>query len=91
MRKASIDWNRRGIFKGNQLVVNANVRAGARLMLFGYYTLTYYNSDTSGVGSSPSNPFNILEDYGRAAQDVRNRFFLGGSIQLHMDFASALS
>ena len=75
-----------GIFKENQLVVNANVRAGARLMLFGYYTLTYYNSDTSGVGSSPSNPFNILEDYGRAAQDVRNRFFLGGSIGLPYGF-----
>jgi hypothetical protein len=75
-----------GIFKENQLVVNANVRAGARLMLFGYYTLTYYNSDTSGVGSSPSNPFNVLEDYGRAAQDVRNRFFLGGSIGLPYGF-----
>ena len=68
-----------GIFKENQLVVNANVRAGARLMLFGYYTLTYYNSDTSGVGSSPSNPFNLLEDYGqrgagRAKQILPGRF-----------------
>ena len=75
-----------GIFKENQLIVNANVRAGAKVMLFGYYTLTYYNSDTSGVGSSPSNPFNLLEDYGRAAQDVRNRFFLGGSIALPYGF-----
>ncbi len=80
------EFESEGIFKENQLVVNANVRAGARLMLFGYYTLTYYNSDTSGVGSSPSNPFNLLEDYGRAAQDVRNRFFLGGSIALPYGF-----
>jgi hypothetical protein len=71
-----------GLFKENQIIVNANVRAGARAMLFGYYTLTYYNADTSGVGSFPSNPFNILEDWGRAAQDIRNRLFFGGSIGL---------
>ncbi len=71
-----------GIFKQNQLIVNMNVRAGAKLTLFGYYTLNYANSDTGGANSFPSNPYNVLEDYGRASFDTRNRLFVGGTIGL---------
>jgi len=71
-----------GIFKQNQLIVHVNVRAGAKLMLFGYYTLNYANSDTSGANSSPSNPYDVIADYGRAAFDVRNRVFIGGTMAL---------
>jgi hypothetical protein len=70
------------IFRQNQLFVQSNIRAGARLTLFAYYVLNYANSDTSGVSSFPSNPFNVMQDYGRASFDTRNRFFLGGSIGL---------
>ncbi|HUJ32585.1 MAG TPA: carboxypeptidase regulatory-like domain-containing protein [Candidatus Acidoferrum sp.] len=75
-----------GIFKQNQLIVNMNVRAGAKLTLFGYYTLNYANSDTSGTGSFPSNPYNVLEDYGRASFDTRNRVFVGGTVGLPYGF-----
>ena len=71
-----------GIFRQNQLIVNVNIRAGARLTLNGYYALNYANSDTAGPTSSPSNPYNILEDYGRAAFDIRNRVFLSGTMAL---------
>jgi hypothetical protein len=71
-----------GNFKQNQLMVNTNVRIGPKVQLFGYYSLSYANSDTSGVSSFPSNSFNISQDYGRASFDVRDRFFLGGSIAL---------
>ena len=71
-----------GNFKQNQLMMNTNVRVGSKVQLFGYYSLSYANSDTSGVGSFPSNSYNISQDYGRASFDVRNRFFLGGSIAL---------
>lgn len=71
-----------GTFKQNQLIVNGSIRAGARLSLFGYYTLNYSNSDTSGAGSFPSNPYDLSQDYGRATFDVRNRVFMGGSIAL---------
>jgi hypothetical protein len=73
-------------FKQNQLFVQTTVRAGAKLTMFAYYVLNYANSDTSGVNSFPSNPFNIAEDYGRASFDIRNRFFLGGSIGLPYGF-----
>jgi len=69
-----------GIFKQNQVIVNGNIRMGTRLSLFGYYTLSYANSDTSGSGSFPSIPGVPQEDYGRASYDVRNRLFLGGTM-----------
>jgi hypothetical protein len=69
-----------GIFKQNQLITNFNVRAGQNLSLFGVYTLNYAKSDTNGANSFPSNPYDILADYGRAQFDVRNRVFVGGSI-----------
>ncbi len=71
-----------GNFKQNQLIVNTNVHVGAKIQLFGFYTLGYANSDTSGVSSFPSNSYNISQDYGRASFDTRHRLFLGGSIAL---------
>ncbi len=71
-----------GNFNQNQLIVNTNVRVGSKLQLFGYYTLNYANSDTSGVSSFPTNSYNISQDYGRASFDTRHRLFLGGSIGL---------
>lgn len=71
-----------GNFNQNQLMMNTNVRIGPKVQLFGYYSLSYANSDTGGVSSFPSNSYDIGQDYGRASFDVRNRFFLGGSIAL---------
>ena len=71
-----------GDFKQNQFIVNGNVRMGSKLSLFGYYTLNYASSNTSGVTSFPSDQYNLALDYGRSAFDVRNRLFLGGSISL---------
>ena len=75
-----------GIFKQNQLIINSSIRLASALSLFGYYTLNYANSDTSGAGSFPSNQYNIRQDYGRAAFDIRHRLFLGGSIGLPYAF-----
>src|SRR5579862_8467763 len=58
-----------GNFKQNQLIVNSNVRLGTKIQIFGFYTLNYANSDTSGVSSFPSNSYNISQDYGRASFD----------------------
>jgi hypothetical protein len=75
-----------GIFKQNQLITNGSVRIGTKLSLFGYYSLSYANSDTSGASSFPTNQFNVAQDYGRAAFDVRHRVFLGGSISMPYQF-----
>jgi hypothetical protein len=84
-----------GDFKQNQFIVNGTIRAGARLSLFGYYTLNYANSNTTGISSGfsnqvtigfPSNQFDLALDYGRAFFDIRQRLFLAGSIALPYKF-----
>jgi hypothetical protein len=74
------EYQSEGVYRQNQFFVQSTVRAGSKLTMFAYYVLNYANTDTSG--GFPSNPYNISEDYGRASFDVRNRFFLGGSIGL---------
>ena len=76
-----------GIFKQNQLITSFNIRMGARLSIFSYYSLSYANSNTSGASSFPSNPaVGLSADYGRAGFDVRNRLFLGGTVSLPHGF-----
>jgi hypothetical protein len=79
-----------GIFKQNQLIVNSSIRmagtARFSLSLFGYYTLSYANSDISGAGGFPSNPFEVSQDYGRASFDIRHRLFFGGTMGLPYAF-----
>lgn len=75
-----------GTFKQNQLIVNGSVRAGAKLSLFGYYVLNYSNSNTAGTNTFPSVPGDLSLDYGRAAFDIRNRVFMGGSVGLPKGF-----
>ena len=78
-----------GIFKQEQLMTNVNVRAGAKLSLFGYFVINNAHSDTSGPTSSPSNQFNIAQDYGRTPFDVRYRAFFGGTIALPHGFRAS--
>lgn len=75
-----------GSFKQNQFIVNGSIRMGTKLSLFGYYTLTYAHSDTSGAGSVPSVPGDISLDYGRASFDIRHRLIMGGTIGLPKGF-----
>jgi len=67
-----------GKFRQNQLITNFNIRAGAKLSLFGYYSLNYANSDASGASSFPSNQYDLAADYGRASFDMRHRVTMGG-------------
>src|SRR5262249_33609856 len=68
-----------GILKQNQLITNLNMRYGPNLSIFGFYSLSFANSDTGSAGSFPTNPYDPSADYGRAAFDVRNRLFVGGT------------
>jgi len=72
-----------GIFNQNQLIANFNMRMGTKLNLFGFYTLGYANGNTT----TTMNPYDIAEDYGRAAFDIRHRVFLGGTWTVKHGFA----
>jgi hypothetical protein len=79
-----------GIFKQNQLIVNGNVRAGAKLTVIGYYVYNHANTNAAEIGTSSGNstpgftssPYNLSQDFGRAPFDIRHRLFVGGTIGL---------
>ena len=72
------EYQSKGIYRQNQIIANFRVQQkwGS---VFGYYTFNDAKSDTSGVNSIATNPYNIVEDYGRARFAIRNRVFFGGS------------
>ncbi|MGA2357031.1 MAG: carboxypeptidase regulatory-like domain-containing protein, partial [Terriglobales bacterium] len=75
-----------GVFWQNQLIASFNIRAGARLSLFGYYSLNFANSDVSGAANFPSDQHNLSLDYGRATFAIRNKVFMGGTLSLPRGF-----
>ena len=81
-----LQYESEGIFKQNQFIVNGRINMGAKLSLFGYYTLNYSNSDTSGPTSLISIPGQPWKDYGPSVYDIRNRIFLGGTYAMPWSF-----
>jgi hypothetical protein len=67
------------VYKENELIANFNSRLGNRFSLFGFYTLAYANTDSSGGNSNPSNSANLMLDYGRASWNAHHRMFLIGN------------
>jgi hypothetical protein len=84
--QATFQYSSDGVSRQNQLIANFNIRAGAKLSLFGYYSLNYANSDASGAGNFPSDQYDLSLDYGRASFAIRDRVFLGGTIGLPRGF-----
>lgn len=80
-----------GLYNENQLIANFNIRMGAALSLFGYYTLSYANANAvqgdRGGSSFPMNQYDLGQSYGPAPWVTRNRFFVGGSFGLPMGFS----
>lgn len=76
------EYQSAGIFRQNQLIANLHLRVGDRLSLFGYFVLNHSHSDASGPDNFASNPWDLMEDYGRAAFDIRNRGTVGSTMAL---------
>jgi Carboxypeptidase regulatory-like domain len=82
-----------GIYRQTQLVANIHVNANWA-SLFGYYVFNDAHSNSGlNVQSSPAgrfsfetNPYNLSEDYGRAAFAVRHRAVIGGSFEIPLGF-----
>ncbi len=69
-----------GLYNQNLLLTNINSRLTPKISLFGTYSLSYVRSNTDGLNTFPANQYNLDGEYGPAANDVRNRVSLGGSI-----------
>lgn len=66
-----------GVYRQNQLVANINARINAKVSIFGYYVYGHVSTDANGT---PSNPYNLAQDYGRASYDFRHQANINGSI-----------
>ena len=75
-------YNSEAIFKQNQFITNLQLRVSQKVSLMGFYALGYAKSNSNGASSSPSNQFDLHQDYGRAGFDVRNRLFVSGTLSL---------
>ncbi len=65
------------VFKQNQMILNVNARLSPRFGVFGFYNLSFAN--TNGAGGEVSNSYDLHQDYGRAAFVNRNMVFLMGN------------
>jgi hypothetical protein len=65
----------------NRFVINGNLHA-KNIGLFSYFTVGKIDSDTAGIGTFPSNSYDLHSDFGRASYDERRRLFLGGFSKL---------
>ena len=65
------------VFKQNQMILNVNARISPKFSLFGFYNLSFAN--TNGAGGKASNAYDLDQDYGRAPFVARNMLFLMGN------------
>ena len=65
------------VYKQEQLIVNMNARISPKFSVFGFYNLSFANTD--GAGGEVSNSYNLSQDYGRAGFVSRHQVFLMGN------------
>lgn len=69
-----------GVFKQNQLLTSVQARITPKFSMFGFYVFGKAESNTDGVGTFPSNSYDLHPEFSRAGFDVRHRAFIGGNI-----------
>jgi hypothetical protein len=78
-----------GLLKQLQVITRLNTQIGSRVTVAGAYIWSTAHSNTDGtlcastIGcgtSTPVNPYDLSEEWSRAALSVRNRMFLFGSV-----------
>ena len=75
-----------GYSQEQQLHINGHLRA-KRVTLWGFYGLSFANSNTGGADTFATNPYNSHVDFGRAAYEQRSFAVAGGSWQLPHNIA----
>lgn len=75
------EYESEGVSKRNELLVNMRYTTRP-VMLYGYYVLGKRDTDAQGASTFPSNQYDLHQDYGRAINDLRNRAYMGGIINL---------
>ena len=69
-----------GRFNQNQLILNLRSNFDRRVSIFANYSFGTARSDTDGAGTFPADSFDLSNEYGNAALDIRHRVVVGGNI-----------
>ncbi len=69
-----------GRFNQNQLILVLRSNISETVSLFSNYAFGGAQSDSDGAGTFPANSYDLSNEYGRAALDVRHRFVVGGNL-----------
>jgi hypothetical protein len=76
------EYQSTGTYNQNQLITSISSRINTNISLNAYYVLARARSNSDSIGSFPSSLYTIGSDYGRASNDIQNRFTLLGNISL---------
>ncbi len=76
------EYQSAGIFRQHQWTANFRLHPGSKLSLSGYYSFNHAYGDSQGADSFPTDPWNLMADYGPSPWNVRQRFFVEGSLTL---------
>ena len=57
-----------------------------KFSLFGFYTFSSTRNDTDSAYTTPSNPYDLVTEFGRASNDSRHRVTVGGNFTLPWNF-----
>ena len=71
-----------GQSKRHELRVSMRTGFSQKLTLFGFYALSSTRNDTDSAYTTPSNPYDLATEFGRASNDSRHRVTVGGSFTL---------
>ncbi len=77
-----LQYESTGLSTRHEMTVNLRTNISQKLTLWGNYTLAFAHSNTDGAGTMPANPYDFSTEWGRAANDIRHNFFIGGSVSL---------
>jgi hypothetical protein len=74
------EYESAGLYNQNQWMTTLNSRFNSKVTIFAYYVFNHSMSNTDSVTTQPANQYNLADEYGRSALDIRHRVLVGGSI-----------
>ena len=76
------EYESTGTLDQNRVNVNIRNMYNRNFSLFANYSLGFANSDADGVGSFPAYSYDLSDEFGRSAFDIRHSFVIGGNFNL---------
>ncbi|MGB7188607.1 MAG: carboxypeptidase regulatory-like domain-containing protein [Acidobacteriaceae bacterium] len=81
------EYQSQGESRRHELYITARYNT-APAILYGYFLFSGRDANTAGATSFPSDQYDLNADYGRAADDIHARAYLGGLLHLPFGFTA---